>query len=134
MEQRVNVSVRNRRPDMTCCDSFKPFQLNLSVHNHNLMSTLLLTLITLKLKTFKLYLSKSLLLDFLTFCLLLSLNLCNLDPCDSDKLTLITNHIGNGLALLPLCNRGKRLAMFWYLHFDKVIIVKSKRVCQRTQR
>ncbi len=75
------------------------------------MGTLPLTLITLKLKMSKLYLSKSLLLDFLAFCLFLGLNLRNLDSRDSDELTLIMNHIRNGLALLPLRNRGKRLAM-----------------------
>ena len=90
------------------------------------MGTLLLTLFSLKLKTFKLYLSKGLLLEFLTFCLLLGLNFCNFDSSDSHKLTLIINHIGDGLALLPPYNRGRRLAGFGHLCPNIVIIERSR--------
>jgi hypothetical protein len=72
---------------MTCHNGFKPLKLNLPIHHHNLMSTLLLTLLTLKTEMLKLYLSKSLPLDFFMLCLLLSLNLCNLDSGDSNELT-----------------------------------------------
>jgi hypothetical protein len=43
------------------------------------------------------------------------LNLSNLDSGDSDELTLIMNHIRDGLALLPLYSGHKRLLTFGYL-------------------
>ena len=98
------------------------------------MGMLLITLIPLKLKTLKLYVSKSLSLDLLMLCLLLSLNLSNLDLGDSNELTLIMDHVRNGLVLLPFYSGCKRLAVFGHLHLNNIIVIKSRRAMRRTKR